>query len=64
MKNKIALATAAMVASSSLATAEIVINDFLSFEGFVDMSYTHTDSDLNGSSNSFAVDQVEVNWLF
>ncbi|MGC6455705.1 MAG: outer membrane beta-barrel protein [Coraliomargaritaceae bacterium] len=68
MKNKIAIASA-FVAASSLATAEIVINDFLSFEGFVDMSYTHTDIDSDdsaapGSDNGFGVDQVEINWLF
>ena len=66
MKNKIAIASA-FVAASSLATAEIVINDFLSFEGFVDMSYTHTDNEVDGatdSDNSFGVDQVEINWLF
>ena len=43
MKNKIALASA-FLAASSFSTAEIVINEFLSFEGFVDMSYSHTDS--------------------
>ena len=68
MKNKIALASA-FVAASGLATAEIVINDFLSFEGFVDMSYSHTDidsdiADIDGSDNSFAIDQVEIDWLF
>ena len=44
MKKTIAI-TSALAAVSSLATAEIKINDFLSFEGFVDMSYTHTDED-------------------
>ena len=70
MKNKIAIASA-FLASFSLATAEIVINDFLSFEGFIDMSYTHEDSEItpadssvDGSDNSFGVDQVEINWLF
>jgi hypothetical protein len=46
---------------------EIVVNDFLSFEGFVDSSYSHTDfdSDIGArSENSFAVDQVEISWLF
>lgn len=48
---------------------EIVVNDFLSFEGFVDSSYSHTDTDsadasVNGSENSFQVDQVEISWLF
>lgn len=67
MKNKIALATAALVAGSSFSTAEIVINDFLSFEGFVDMSYTHTDQEVGtteSSGNSYAIDQVEISWLF
>jgi hypothetical protein len=49
---------------------EIVVNDFLSFEGFVDSSYTHTDIDEGTSgvssdnSNEFGVDQVEISWLF
>ena len=67
MKNKIALATAALVAGSSFSTAEIVINDFLSFEGFIDMSYSHTEQDVDGdteSDNSFGIDQVEISWLF
>lgn len=67
MKNKIAIASA-FIAASSFSTAEIVINDFLSFEGFVDMSYSHTDSeDFNGAGaneNSFQIDQVEISWLF
>ena len=70
MKNKIAIASA-FLASFSLATAEIVINDFLSFEGFIDMSYTHEDNEaspanpsFDGSDNGFGVDQVEINWLF
>ena len=69
MKNKIAIASA-FLAASSFSTAEIVVNDFLSFEGFVDSSYTHTDVDddavarFEGSDNNFAVDQVEISWLF
>jgi len=64
MKNKIAIASA-FIAASSFSTAEIVINDFLSFEGFVDMSYTHTDNDKpDANENSFQVDQVEISWLF
>ena len=68
MKKTIAI-TSALAAASSLATAEIKINEFLSFEGFVDMSYSHTDTDgdnalLNGSDNSFSIDQVEIDWLF
>jgi len=46
---------------------EIVVNDFLSFEGFVDSSYSHTDRDSDlgdNSENSFQVDQVEISWLF
>ena len=66
MKKTIAI-TSALAAASSLATAEIKINEFLSFEGFVDMSYTHTDKDTNGtkdSDNTFGIDEVEIDWLF
>ena len=62
MKNKIAIASA-FLAASSFSMGEIVVNDFLSFEGFVDSSYSHTDTD-SDHSNSFAVDQVEISWLF
>jgi len=66
MKNKIVLASA-FLAASSFSTAEIVVNDFLSFEGFVDMSYSHSDVEFagdKGNENSFGVDQVEISWLF
>ena len=66
MKNKIAIASA-FVAASSFSTAEIVVNDFLSFEGFVDMSYVHTEtetSNIDESDNGFGLDQVEISWLF
>ena len=66
MKKTIAI-TSALAAASSLATAEIKINEFLSFEGFVDMSYSHTDAEFDGDSesdNSFGIDQVEIDWLF
>ena len=66
MKKTIAI-TSALAAASSLATAEIKINEFLSFAGFVDMSYSHTDTDFDGGSesdNSFGIDQVEIDWLF
>ena len=68
MKNKIAIASA-FVAASIFSMGEIVVNDFLSFEGFVDSSYSHTDIDTEGNadsdnSNDFRVDQVEISWLF
>jgi hypothetical protein len=69
MKNKIAIASA-FLAATSFSMGEIVVNDFLSFEGFVDSSYTHTDIDgappgpTDKSSNAFGVDQVEISWLF
>jgi hypothetical protein len=67
MKNKIAIASA-FLAAASFSTAEIVINDFLSFEGFVDMSYTHTDikeaASTDANESSFGLDQVEISWLF
>lgn len=66
MKNKIAIASA-FIAASSFSTAEIVINDFLSFEGFVDMSYAHVETEIGNNSesdNTFGLDQVEISWLF
>lgn len=72
MKNKIAIASA-FIAASSFSTAEIVINDFLSFEGFIDASYTHYQGELDSnvpggdadeSGNGFGIDQVEISWLF
>jgi hypothetical protein len=75
LQNKIALASVFMAAASA-STAEIVINEFLSFEGFVDMAYAHydgrvhsNDSDEAGqhgahSDNRYAVDQIELSWLF
>ena len=72
MKNKIAIASA-FLAASSFSMGEIVVNEFLSFEGFVDMSYSHTDGEFDGnngnanqdeSDNSFGIDQVEISWLF
>jgi hypothetical protein len=66
MKNKIAIASA-FLAATSFSMGEIVVNDFLSFEGFVDSSYSHTDRDSDlgdNSENSFQVDQVEISWLF
>ena len=66
MKNKIAIASA-FLAASSFSMGEIVVNEFLSFEGFVDSSYSTSQSDIEGvkeSDNSFGVDQVEISWLF
>lgn len=66
MKNKIAIASA-FLAASSFSMGEIVVNDFLSFEGFVDSSYSTNQSDIDGvkeSDNSFGIDQVEISWMF
>jgi len=66
MKNKIAIASA-FLAASSFSMGEIVVNEFLSFEGFVDSSYSTNQSDFEGvkeSDNSFGIDQVEISWLF
>ena len=69
MKNKIAM-VCVILASVCFSTAEIVINEFLSFEGFVDMSYTHANGEtrqsgdrLDHSHGSLAVDQVEMSCL-
>jgi len=66
MKKTIAITTA-LAATSSLATAEIKINEFLSFAGFVDSSYSHTNIEngaAKGTGNSFQVDEVEIDWMF
>jgi hypothetical protein len=79
MKTPLTLATV-FIAASSFSNAEIVVNDFLSFEGFIDMSYSYTDADADGhvseygaplgaasisdSDNSYQIDQVEIDWLF
>jgi hypothetical protein len=69
MKNKIAIASA-FLAASSFSFAEIALTENISVEGFVDMSYSHSDAE-NGafgpgseSDNSFGIDQVEIDWLF
>ncbi len=69
MKNKIAIASA-FIAASSFSFAEIALTENISVEGFVDMSYSHSDADNgaqgagNESDNSFGIDQVEIDWLF
>jgi len=66
MKKTIAI-TSALAAASSLATAEIKINEFLSFAGFVDASYSNTDAEFGvneNGDNSFGIDQVEIDWMF
>jgi hypothetical protein len=67
MKNKIAIASA-FLAASSFSFAEIALTENISVAGFVDMSYSHDEAEngLNGddSDNSYRVDQVEIDWLF
>ena len=67
MKNKLAIATA-FIAASSLSMGEIVINDSLSFQGYVDSSYLRGDFNNRGIPDSrieeSQIDKVEVSWLF
>ena len=63
MKKTIAI-TSALAAASSLATAEIKINEFLSFEGFVDMSYSHTDTDSDAAGDSSSENSFSIFLLF
>lgn len=59
-------------AATDFSIGGIVVNDVLSFEGFVDMSYSHLDQklkfgdspDISESDNRFRVDEVEIAWLF
>ena len=64
MKNKLAIATA-FIAASSLSMGEIVINDSLSFQGYVDSSYRYNDTSLLGvdsSTEESQIDKVEISW--
>jgi hypothetical protein len=66
MKNKLAIATA-FIAASSLSMGEIVINDSLSFQGYVDSSYRRGDFSnpgLDSSTEESQIDKVEISWLF
>jgi hypothetical protein len=63
MKNKIAIASA-FLAASSFSFAEIALTENISVGGFVDMSYSHADDDNGESNNSYTLDQVEVSWYF
>jgi len=66
MKNKIAIASA-FIAASSLSMGEIVINDSLSFEGYVDSSYRYEEARTQqdqAQSGDFQIDKVEISWLF
>ena len=74
LQNKNTLAFVFM-AAASVSDAEIVVNESLSVEGFVDMAYAHydgrvysNDSDEAGqhgssSENRYALEQVEIAWL-
>ena len=65
MKNKIAITTAFFVAFC-LSFAEIALPESLSVEGFVDMSYSHTEDDsaaVDQTENSYSLDQVEITFL-
>jgi len=59
MKNKIAI-TSAFLAASSFSFAEIALTENLSVEGFVQTSYTDSDA----GDASFDLNEVEVRFLF
>ena len=60
MKNKIAIASA-FIAASSFSFAEIALTESLSVEGFIDTSY----NDASGATDaSLNVNEVEVSFLF
>jgi hypothetical protein len=66
MKNKLAIA-AALAAAYGVSQAEIPLTDNLSIQGFVDMSAVYSDGEVDGDdfeSDSFSLDQVEVDFLF
>lgn len=59
MKNKIAIASA-FIAASSFSFAEIALTESLSVEGFIDTAYTDSDDD----NASFDLNEVEISFLF
>jgi hypothetical protein len=58
MKNKIAIASA-IIAASSFSLEEIALTESLSVEGFIDTSYTDSD----GGNASFDLNEVEISFL-
>ena len=66
MKKKIAISTA-FLGAFCLSFSEIALTESFSFEGFVDMSYSHTKDDstvANQTENSYNLDQVEITFLW
>lgn len=58
---------ATFVTAISFSSAEIVVNDYLSLEGFADMSYSHVEQEFGAadvSDNSHGIDQVEIDFIF
>lgn len=57
---------ATFVAVTNFSSAEIVVNDFLSLEGFADISYAHVEQEFGAakvSDNSHGIDQVEIDFI-
>ena len=67
MKAKLTILSVFLAAIGCL-TGEIIVNDFFSFEGFVDTSYTYLDkekdpagaSNINGTDQAFSLEEVEI----
>ncbi len=62
----LSLALAAAAATTSVAHADdgFKLSEKLAVSGFIDMSYTNTDADGSGSSQSSGLDQFELNLLY
>ena len=63
MKNKIAIASA-FIAASSFSFAEIALTESLSVEGFIDTSYNDASGAGRDNDASLNVNEVEVSFLF
>lgn len=62
MKNKI---IATLVALGLVGSASALdINENLQINGFIDTSYTHSDSDTSGEQQNLGLDEIELNFLF
>jgi hypothetical protein len=66
MKNKITAILAALISASYVSAIEV--NENLSINGFLDGSYSHTDTDRGGAggtdSQSLGLDEAELDFLF
>ncbi len=63
-KLKMSAIAVGVAVASPLSYADIELGKGLTVSGFVDMSFVHQETDDNGSTKVFAVDQVETSFMY